>query len=325
MAYLLLYVDDIVLIASSTAFLHHIVDRLRSEFALIDLRLLHFFLGLQVHRTPTSFFLHQQKYALDILDRAGMSASAATPVNVKPKLSALAGNPALDASFYRSIVGTLQYLTMTRPYLAYAINQAYLHMHAPHDVHWALVKRILWYVCGTVHRGLVIIGSKSSDIVAYFDADWAGCLDTRCSTSRYCVFLGDSLVSWSSKRQPTVSHLSAEAEYHGVANAVAETCWLRQLLTELHSGVDKATIVYCDNISATYLASNPVPHRCTKHIELDVHFVREKVALGELRVLHVPSTHQFTDIMTKGLPTLMFDNFCSSLCISDDATTAGCY
>ncbi|KAK1617271.1 hypothetical protein QYE76_022788 [Lolium multiflorum] len=148
-------------------------------------------------------------------------------------------------------------------------------MHAPRDAHWAAVKRILRYVCGTMGYGLSLHASPSTltDLVAYSDADWAGCPDTRRSTGGYCVYLGSSLVSWSSKRQPTVSRSSAEAEYRTVANVVAECTWLRQLLSELSCPVDKATVVFCDNVSAVYLFANPVHHRRTKHIELDIHFI----------------------------------------------------
>ena len=114
------------------------------------------------------------------------------------------------------------------------------------------------------------------------------------------------MISWSCKRQLTVSRSSAEAEYRAVAHAVAETVWLRQLLAELHRPIQQATIMYCDNISAVYMAGNPVQHRRTKHIEIDIHFVREKVALGQVRVLHVPTTTQFADIFTKGLATAPF-------------------
>ena len=121
-----------------------------------------------------------------------------------------------------------------------------------------------------------------------------------------------------------VSRSSAEAEYRAVANAVAECSWLRQLLQELSCPVDCATVVYCDNVSAVYLSANPVHHRRTKHIELDIHFVREQVALGHIRVLHVPTSQQFADIMTKGLPTASFEEFRSSLCVSRGAAlTAG--
>ena len=119
-------------------------------------------------------------------------------------------------------------------------------------------------------------------------------------------FLGGNLVSWSSKRQPVVSRSSAEAEYRAVANGVAEASWLRQLLAELHSPLAKSTLVYCDNVSAVYLSTNPVQHQRTKHVEIDLHFVRDRVAIGDVRVLHVPTTSQFADIFTNGLPSSTF-------------------
>ena len=133
------------------------------------------------------------------------------------------------------------------------------------------------------------------------------------STSGYAVFLGGNLVSWSSKRQPVVSRSSAEAEYRAAANSVAEASWLRQLLAELRSPLAKSTLVYCDNISAVYLSTNPVQHQRTKHVEIDLHFVRDRVAVGDVRVLHVPITSQFADIFTKGLPSSTFSEFRSSL------------
>ncbi|GJQ91019.1 ribonuclease H-like domain-containing protein [Tanacetum coccineum] len=120
------------------------------------------------------------------------------------------------------------------------------------------------------------------ELVAYLDADWAGCPTTRRSTSGYCVFLGNNLPSWSSKRQPTLSRSSAEAEHRGVANVVAETCWLRNLLRELHTHLSSATLVYYDNVSAVYLSCNPVQHQRTKHIEIDIYFVRDLVAAGQV-------------------------------------------
>ena len=137
-------------------------------------------------------------------------------------------------------------------------------------------------------------------------------------------FLGDNLVSCSSKRQVVLSRSSAEAEYRGVANVVAESCWLRNLLLELHCPIRKATVVYCDNVSAVYLSSNPVQHQRTKHVEMDIHFVREQVALDRVRVLHVPSSYQYTDVFTKGLPRHLFLDFRSSLSVHPPpALTAG--
>ena len=199
-----------------------------------------------------------------------------TPIDTKCKLSANDGKPVTDPSQYRSIVGALQYLTLTRPDLSHAVQQVCLFMHDPREAHLQLVKRILRYIKGTSHLGLQLHVGSSSDLVAYSDADWAGCPDTRKSTSGFCVFLGTNLVSWSSKRQHTVSRSSVEAEYRVVANCVAESVWLRQLLSELHQPPSKATVVYYDNISATYLSTNPVQHQRTKQIEIDLHFVRDR-------------------------------------------------
>ena len=130
-------------------------------------------------------------------------------------------------------------------------------------------------------------------------------------------FLGPNLLSWSSKCQNTTSRSSVNAEYRGVANAVAEACWIRNLLLELHYVPAKATIVYCDNVSVVYMSSNPVHHQRTKHIEIDLHFVRDKVATGHVRVLHVPSSLQYADIFTKSLPSSLFLEFRTSLNVHD--------
>ncbi|GJS71962.1 putative reverse transcriptase domain-containing protein [Tanacetum coccineum] len=199
-------------------------------------------------------------------------------------------------------------------------------MHDPREPHLSALKRILRYVRGTLSYGLQLYSSTTSSLVAYSDADWAGYLTTRRSTSGYCVFLGNNLLSWSSKCQFTLSRSSVEAEYRGVANVVAETCWLHNLLRELHTPLATATLVYCDNVSVVYLFSNPVQHQRTKHIEIDIHFVRDLVATGAIRVLHVLSRYQYADIFTKGLPTSLFDEFRTSLsiCSSPAPTAGGC-
>ena len=326
-AYLLLYVDDMILSASTTSLLQHVIQRLHDAFAVKDMGPVRHFLGIHVHRTRDGFFLSQASYAEDLLERAGMEncKPVDTPADAKPKTSASDGKPIDDITAYRSIAGALQYLTITRPDIAYAVQQVCLHMHAPCDVHQTMLKRILRYIKGTPTLGVQLGTAATPTITAYSDADWAGCPDTRRSTSGFCIFFGNSLVSWSSKRQTTVSRSSAEAEYRAVANAVSECSWLRHLLGELRCSVSSATVAYCDNISSVYMSHNPVHHRRTKHIELDIHFVREKVAIGEFRVTHIPSARQIADVFTKGLPSALFFDFRDSLSIiqAPNVETAG--
>ncbi|XP_071705244.1 uncharacterized mitochondrial protein AtMg00810-like [Rutidosis leptorrhynchoides] len=326
MAYLLLYVDDIVLVTSSEKLRQRIMTMFSHEFAMKDLGPLHSFLGISVTRSAEGLFLNQHAYTKEIIMRAGLSNcnAATTPVDTCGKTSSKSGKSYSNPTKYRSLAGALQYLTFTRPDISYAVQQVCLHMHDPKDIHMLALNRIVRYLQGTPSLGLHIHRSRTPSLVAFTDADWGGSPDTRRSTSGYCVYYGDNLISWSSKRQPTLSRSSAEAEYRGVANVVAESCWLRNLLLELKCPIPKATLVFCDNISAIYLAGNPVQHQRTKHIELDIHFVREKVAKGQVRILHVPTRYQIADIFTKGLPRLLFEEFRSSLGIrSSPASTAG--
>ncbi|GJY63125.1 ribonuclease H-like domain-containing protein [Tanacetum coccineum] len=201
-------------------------------------------------------------------------------------------------NYFLGIFATRTPTVDTESKLGPEVQQICLSMHDPREPHFAALKH----------------------------ADWAGCPSTRRSTSDYCVFLGDNLLSWSTKSQHTLSRSSAKAEYRGVANVVAETAWLRNLLRELHSPLSTATLVYCDNVSAVYMSANPVQHQRTKHIEIDIHFVRDMVTAGHVRVLHVPSRYQYADIFTKGLPSALFEDFRSSLSARPPpAQTAGAY
>nr|GEZ33423.1 ribonuclease H-like domain-containing protein [Tanacetum cinerariifolium]GEZ33430.1 ribonuclease H-like domain-containing protein [Tanacetum cinerariifolium] len=260
-----------------------IIRSFHQEFAMTDLGSHNYFQGISVTRDSSSLFLSQKKYAVEILDRAHINNCnpSRTPIDTESKLGSV-GEPIFYPTLYQSLTSSLQYLTFTRLDISYAVQQVCLYMHDHREPYFLALKRILRYVHGTLDYGLQLFSSSTTDFVAYSDADWAGCSTTRCSTLGYCVFLDNNLLSCSFKCQSTLPRSSAEAEYRGVANAIAETCWLRNLLRELHTPLSFTTLVYCDNVSAVYLSCNPVQHQRTKHIEIDIHFVRDLVVVGQV-------------------------------------------
>ncbi|GAA0152880.1 transmembrane signal receptor [Lithospermum erythrorhizon] len=303
LVYLLVYVDDIIITGSSSSLLSTIITRLNSTFSLTDLGPLSYFLGIQVQRSTDHLFLSQQKYITDLLLKYGFLQcnSISTPVSPRTNSHISDGAPLDNPSEYRQLVGALQYLCITRPDITYAVNLASQSMHAPTSVHMIAAKRILRYLSSTKSHGVVLRASPSVNLRVYSDSDWAGCPVSRRSTSSYCIFFGDKLLTWSSKKHVTVARSSTEAEYRCLASTVAELTWIQYLLCDLQISLAHAPIVYCDNIAATYLAYNPVMHSRTKYISLDYHFVREKVALGDLQVVHVPTHAQLADVFTKAL------------------------
>jgi histone deacetylase 1/2 len=311
------YVDDIIVVSSSPEATKTLLSDLQKEFALKDLGDLHYFLGIEVKKARDGLVLSQQRYATDILARSGMSRCKAidTPLSSTEKLSAYEGN-ALgpdDCTKYRSVVGALQYLTLTRPDLCFAVNKVCQFLHALTTAHWSAVKRILRYVQGTVNLGLRIGNSRTMIVSAFSDADWAGCVDDRRSTGGFAVFLGENLISWSARKQATVSRSSTEAEYKSLANATAEIIWVQKLLGELGITHPPTARLWCDNLGAKYLSANPVFHARTKHIEIDFHFVRERVAQRLLEIRFISTNDQVADGFTKALPRVKLREFRNNL------------
>ncbi|CAN6572721.1 unnamed protein product [Malus baccata var. baccata] len=314
---LLLYVDDIILTGSSSTLIDDVIVQLTKEFDMKDLGQLNYFLGLQVSYHSGGLFVSQSKYIKDLLNKVDLQDSkpCSTPCLPSHRLLKDDGDPYHSPEQYRSIVGALQYVTFTRPDIAFSVNQCCQFMHSPMTSHVVAVKRILRYLSGTLDYGLHFKPGQLH-LQAYSDADWAGDPNDRRSTSGHIVYLGSSPISWASKKQHTVSRSSTEAEYRALAIAAAELAWIRQLLCDLHVSVFTAPVIYCDNISAIALSSNPVFHSRVKHIEIDYHFVRERVIRGDLNVCHVSSKEQVADILTKGLAAPLFQSHCSNLMLS---------
>ncbi|KAF5447193.1 hypothetical protein F2P56_032762, partial [Juglans regia] len=317
--YVLVYVDDIVVTASTTSLITDFILALRQSFPVKDLGVLHYFLGIQVSRNSSGLFLSQHRYIANLLSRTNMhqSKTVSTPMASSTRLTAVDGPSFEDPQLYRSVVGSLQYLSFTRPDISFAVNRVCQFMHCPRLIHWQAVKRILRYLRLTSTFGLHLSPISSFKITAFSDADWAGCPDDRKSTGGFCIFFGSHLISWGSKKQPTVARSSTEAEYKSVANTACEILWLQSLLTELGIVISDIPTLFCDNLGATYLSVNPVMHSRIKHVDLDYHFVRDRVAAKTLAVKFLQSKDQLADILTKPLSSSRFSLLRSSLTILD--------
>jgi hypothetical protein len=283
-----------------------------NEFEVKDLGQMRYFLGIEVSRSSRGIYLSQRKYVLDLLSETGMSGCrpALTPIEQNQRLTSESGEP-VDRERYQRLVGHLIYLSHTRPDIAFAVSVVSQFMHNPKTHHMDAVNRIIRYLKGCPGQGLLYKSSGNLQIECYTDADWAGSLDDRRSTSGYCTFVGGNIVTWRSKKQNVVARSTAEAEYRAMAHGVCEVLWLKILLMELGLFQKKPLMMYCDNKAALDIAHNPVQHDRTKHIEIDRHFIKEKLDRGIICMPYVNSSNQIADILTKGLAEKVFSRLCS--------------
>ncbi|KAJ4790150.1 polyprotein [Rhynchospora pubera] len=304
--FILIYVDDILITGSNSDQINACISLLHSQFAIRDLGSIHYFLGIEATVCKEGLMLNQTKYIENLLTKHNMMTAkpCTTPMATFTQFTSDDSELFEDPQLYRSAVGALQYATLTRPDISFAVNKCAQFMHNPTNNHWIAVKRVLRYLKGTVSHAFLIQSQSSLSLHAYSDSDWAGSVDDRRSTSGFCLYLGRNLISWSAKKQPTVSRSSTEAEYRSLALACTEVMWLENLLKELHISLIATPTLWCDNIGATFLASNPSFHARTKHIEIDYHFVRERILTGQLMAKFLCSADQIADIMTKPLPTI---------------------
>jgi len=225
------------------------------------------------------------------------------PLEQNVKLSANEGNLVEDTTMYRRIVGSLIYMTITRPDLSYAVGVVSQFMQTPQKPHLDAVGRILRYIKHTMQCGIFYETKSQLQVHGYTDVNWASNVSDRISTNGFMFFFGSGVVSWSSKKQPTVALLSMEVEYRGATIATCEIVWLQKLLSDLGQLVDVPIVIYCDNISSILLANNPIYHARKKHIEVHYHFIREKVLAKEIDLIHVSIEDQIANIFTRALGT----------------------
>jgi len=303
------YVDDVIFMGNDKRMLEEFKKAMTREFEMTDMGLMKFFLGLEVKQGEDGIFLSQEKFAKEILRKFKMEGCSpvSTPMEPGAKLSKFDGGERVDASKYRSLVGSLRYLTSTRPDLSLSVGVVSRFMEEPVQTHWKAAKRILRYIQGTVAQGLFYSSTEDHRLVGFSDSDWCGDVDDRKSTAGFVFFMSGTAFTWVSKKQPIVTLSTCEAEYVAASWCVCHAVWLRNLLGKMKMKQEGATQIYVDNKSAIELAKNPVNHERSKHIDVRFHFIREQVKEGSVELVHVASKEQATDIFTKPLPTVLFE------------------
>ncbi|GJT50307.1 retrovirus-related pol polyprotein from transposon TNT 1-94 [Tanacetum coccineum] len=261
-----------------------------------------------VNQSPRGIFINQSNYVLEILKKYGMETCdpVGTPMEIKDKLDLDQNGSPVDATKYRSMIGALMYLTSSRPDIVHATCLCARYQAKPTEKHLKEVKRIFRYLRGTVNTGLWYSKDSGIELTGFSDADYAGCKDTFKSTSGGAQFLGEKLVSWSSKKQDCTALSTAEAEYVSLSVCCAQVLWMRTQLTDYGFHFNKIPI-YCDSKSAIAISCNPVQHSRTKHIAVRYHFIKEHVEKGTIELYFVKTDYQLADLFTKALPVDRFN------------------
>ncbi|RVW73427.1 Retrovirus-related Pol polyprotein from transposon TNT 1-94 [Vitis vinifera] len=288
---------------------------LTKEFEIKDLGNLKYFLGMEIARSKKGIAVSQRKYVLDLLNETGMLGckSAETPMDTTVKLEESDGSAPVDKGRYQRLVGKLIYLSHTRPDIGFSVSVVSQFMNNPTEKHMTAVIRILRYLKMTPGKGLFFQRTTNKEIEIFSDADWAGSVTDRRSTSGYCSFVWGNLVTWRSKKQSVVARNSAEAEFRAMAQGICEGIWLNRLLEELRVPLKHPMVLYCDNQAAISIAKNPVHHDRTKHVEIDRHFIKEKIEEGVFKVSYTPTNCQTADILTKALARVNFEDLTEKL------------
>ena len=313
--HVLVYVDDLIVCGNDYAVITKFKAYLSRCFKMKDLGILKYFLGIEVAHGPDGIFLSQRKYCLDIIEECGLSGARPvdTPLEQNHKLLVSTSDPFEAPDQYRRLVGRLVYLTHTRPELSYAVNILAQFMQVPLKDHWEAAQRLVRYLKSSPGQGIVLSSTASLQVNAFCDADYNSCPTTRRSLTGYMVMLGDSPVTWKTKKQSRVSLSSAEAEYRAMAMTCKELLWLKEVLQFLGVKHSQPMRLYCDSQAALHIAANSVFHERTKHIESDCHFIRDEIVSGNIATAYINTHEQPADIFTKALGRDQFQYLRSKL------------
>jgi len=308
-----LYVDDLLIAGSVNSEVQSIKNQLAIRFEMKDLGVARVMLGIEISRDRTNrnLFINQSEYANTILERFGMvnARPVVTPMEKSyAELSELPSKPARNVP-YRQVIGSLMWLMVgSRPDLAYAIGRLAQHSQSPTEYHWIAIKRVLRYINGTKNHGILYDRSLPINLKGYSDSDWAGCRNSRKSTSGYIFLVAGGAVSWRSKRQTCVALSSCEAEYVAMCLATRESIWLSRLLCDLRNqDQPKIAALGVDNDGSIDTAQNTAINQRNKHIDLQYHFVRDAVQSKRIRLEQCDSQNQMADPMTKPLDRILFE------------------
>ena len=316
---LIVYVDDMIITGDDTEEMSKLQEQLSAEFEMKNQGGLKYFLGIEVARSQKGIFLSQRKYVLDLLSEVGLleCKPVDTPIIQNHGLTEHTDQVPTNKGRYQRLVGKLICLSHTRPDIAYAVSVVSQFMHNPSEEHMNAVIRILRYLKSSPGKGLMFSKNNRLDVEGYTDADWAGSILDRKSTSGYFTFVGGNLVTWRSKKQKVVARSSAEAEFRGMAKGLCELLWLRRLLMEISYGPNMEMNLFCDNKAAIDISQNPIQHDRTKHVEIDRHFIKQNLEEKIIRFVFVKSENQLADILTKAVSSRIFHDSLDKLGIKD--------
>lgn len=298
-----LYVDDLIFTGNDENLFDEFKQSMMNEFDITDLGRIRYFLGIKVLQSSNGIFIGQQKYAQEILERFQMTNcnSVNSPIVPGTKLCKDHDGSKIDSTLYKQIVGSLLYLTATRPDMMFVVSLLSRYMECPIELHLQAAKRVFRYLKGTINFGVLYKKGGVEGLKAYSDSDYASDVEDRKSTSGYVFILSSGAVSWSSKKQPIVTLSTTEAEFIAAALCACQAVWIRRILQELEHNQDGSTTIHCDSSSAIKLCKNPVLHGRCKHIDVRFHFIRELTSKGVVEVTHCQTQNQVADIMTKPL------------------------